>query len=227
MTMTSRHSNERRTAAHATASAAAIFLIAAAVMTTRSLDRLLWSLPHVVANVSQLILLTIATVRRPKDVNQGGRAFVIGVVGTVSPVAVAWFGYWLPFGDIDRSLVLVGQYLNLAVMPFYLVAVWTLGSNLTVLPEASSLRTGGVYSVSRHPLYATYFFWYVVQNLIFQSWGVVAFSAFQLAVTADRARMEEQILAENFPEYEAYKEKVMWLGRRSWLRRQAQTIDTA
>lgn len=215
----------RRPLAHAIASTVTIFLLVAAVSTVRSLDRLLWSLPHILVNVSQLVLLTLATVRKPKDINQGGAAFAIGVIGTVSPIAVAWFGSWFPFGTTSAELVVVARYLNLAIMPFYLVAVWTLGTNLTVLPEASTLRTRGVYSISRHPLYATYFYWYVVQNFIFQSWAVLWLSVAQLLLTWARARLEEEILARNFLEYQSYKEQVYWFGRRSWLRRSSEHED--
>jgi protein-S-isoprenylcysteine O-methyltransferase Ste14 len=217
--MTRLRSDDRRTAAHALASAVTIFLLAASVMTTRSLDRFFWSLPHIVANVSQLVLLTLATLRTPRDVDQGGRAFLYGVLGTVSPVAIAWFGPWLPFGQIERGLADAGRYLNVLIIPFYLAAMWTLGRNLTVLPEASTLRTGGMYSISRHPLYATYLYWYAVQNLIFQSWGALALSAAQIVLTVGRARLEERILARNFAEYEAYTQRVLWFGRSNWFRR--------
>jgi protein-S-isoprenylcysteine O-methyltransferase Ste14 len=218
----------RRPLAHAIASAVTIFFLVASASTTRTLDRLLWSLPHIVANISQLVLLALATARRPKDIDQGPTAFVAGVLGTIAPVFVAWFGPAFPFGAAGGPALLAGRWLNLAIMPFYLAAIWTLGASLTVLPEASTLRTSGVYSVSRHPLYATYFYWYVVQNLIFQSWAALGLSVLQIVLTFERARLEEGILAKNFPDYEQYRQAVTWFGRRSWFgRRTGSPADLA
>lgn len=105
------------------------------------------------------------------------------------------------------------MFLNLLTMPIYLISLIELGSSLSVLPEANRLKTTGIYSFSRHPLYSCYIFWYVMQNLICQSWIILFVSIIQISIQIIRAKQEERILAKNFPEYGEYKAKVLWFGR--------------
>ncbi len=100
-----------------------------------------------------------------------------------------------------------------AAIPFYVAAVINLGKNLSVLPEAGTLQTGGVYRFSRHPLYSTYIYWYLIQITILQSWVIVGLSMIQITLQIIRARSEERILEKNFPEYAGYKREVWWVGK--------------
>jgi len=114
---------------------------------------------------------------------------------------------------IDETLVSIGKILYLVILPFYLTAVLSLGKRLTVLPEAISLQTGALYRFSRHPIYFSYVYWFVIQNVIFQSWAVVIVSIVQIILVIIRARYEEKILDRNFPEYREYRKRVWWIGR--------------
>lgn len=121
------------------------------------------------------------------------------------------------FSNLQRSnpnsgLLFWGTVLSLTIYPLYFVGLITLGYNLTILPEANSLNTKGIYSISRHPLYLCYIVWYVLQNLICQTWIMVFISIIQITLVVIRAKYEERILEKNFSEYKEYKQNVRWIG---------------
>jgi protein-S-isoprenylcysteine O-methyltransferase Ste14 len=107
----------------------------------------------------------------------------------------------------------VGMLLSIALIPFYVAAIISLGKNLTVLPEANELNTRGIYSISRHPLYSCNIYWFFTNILIYQSKVIMFTSIVQAIFQIIRAKNEEKILEKNFPEYDDYKKKVWWIGR--------------
>jgi protein-S-isoprenylcysteine O-methyltransferase Ste14 len=105
--------------------------------------------------------------------------------------------------DLAASIFLiVGNYLSL-------VSVTTLGRSLSIMPEVRKLVTGGLYARIRHPLYLAELV--ALMGVFLQYRSIWAFGILFLVVFFQLKRMnwEELILAEAFPEYEAYR-------RRSW-----------
>jgi protein-S-isoprenylcysteine O-methyltransferase Ste14 len=95
-----------------------------------------------------------------------------------------------------------------------LLAVWAgvaMGSSLSPFPRPprhAQLVVRGPYRVLRHPIY--------VGGVLFFAGLSLALSAYALALTAvlavfwiAKARLEERLLTERFPEYAAYR-------RRTW-----------
>jgi protein-S-isoprenylcysteine O-methyltransferase Ste14 len=173
---------------------------------------LVFTIPYVLSNTALFTLLLLGIKSKPKDVDDGNAIFLVSLVVGNLPIVLNLFGVNLAGTHIDTAVRLGAQCFSLAAVPFYIVAVITLGKRISVLPEAKSLQTGGVYRFSRHPLYATYIYWYALQILILQSWTIAALSVIQTAMQIVRARHEESILEKNFPEYAAYSTRVWWIG---------------
>lgn len=87
-----------------------------------------------------------------------------------------------------------------------------LGSSLTAMPEPRAggrLRTDGVYGVVRHPMYLAVLCGVLGWALMTSPWALLPFGV--LAVVLDMKRqVEEQWLAEAYPEYAAYRMHVRW-----------------
>ena len=176
------------------------------------LQFLMFIFPYILSNILVATLLTINLLKKPKDINDSTLMFFLCIAVCNLPFIVSFFG-GIASANINQSIAGVGMLLNILTMPFYLISLIELGSSLSVLPEANKLKTTGIYSFSRHPLYSCYIFWYVMQILICQTWVILLVSAIQISMQIIRAKQEEKILARNFPEYEEYKAKVLWFGR--------------
>jgi len=108
------------------------------------------------------------------------------------------------------ALLFAGIGIGIAGLALFITGVVALGSSLTPFPkpsEHSTLRSGGAYRLVRHPIYGGVL-------LLAIGWSVVL-SPIALVVTALlavvlelKARHEESMLAERFPEYEAYRRRV-------------------
>jgi protein-S-isoprenylcysteine O-methyltransferase Ste14 len=110
------------------------------------------------------------------------------------------------------ALLVAGIGIGIAGLALLITGVVALGSSLTPFPkpsEDSTLRSGGAYRLVRHPIYGGLL-------LLAIGWSVVL-SPIALVVTALlavvlelKARHEESMLAERYPEYEAYRRRVRW-----------------
>lgn len=89
----------------------------------------------------------------------------------------------------------------------FLGAIWSLAylrRNLSIIPEARRLATGGPYRLVRHPLY--FFEILAAVGVIATGPGAIQFVSFFgfVAMQMTRARFEERLLAGTFSEYAAY-----------------------
>jgi protein-S-isoprenylcysteine O-methyltransferase Ste14 len=92
-----------------------------------------------------------------------------------------------------------------------LLGAWSLGRSLTALPlplETATLRTGGLYRLSRHPIYTGLL-------ALAWSWAIAAAAPISLVlaaaltvVLAVKARYEEGALRAAYPDYPAYATRV-------------------
>jgi protein-S-isoprenylcysteine O-methyltransferase Ste14 len=86
-------------------------------------------------------------------------------------------------------------------------AIWSLAylrRNLSIIPEARRLATGGPYRLVRHPLY---FFEITAAVAVLSSYlGVISCISFVgfVLMQMTRARFEERLLAGTFPDYADY-----------------------
>jgi protein-S-isoprenylcysteine O-methyltransferase Ste14 len=172
---------------------------------------LIFIFPYVFKNLLGGYFLIHSFFQKAKDVDDSNLTTLVSVFVTNLSIFVGLFNN-LQVANPNLSLLFLGTVLSLTIFPFYFVGLITLGHNLTILPEANSLNTKGIYSISRHPLYLCYIVWYVLQNLICQTWIMVFVSLIQIALQVLRAKYEEEILEKNFSEYKEYKETVWWIG---------------
>jgi protein-S-isoprenylcysteine O-methyltransferase Ste14 len=167
-------------------------------------------LPNLLPAVTVAVLLLVSLSNRPAVVDDRWHVLAVSFAASnlylLVPLAgVALFSdHAIPWLRQIAALGIVGT------LPVYLIVLFTLGRDLTVLPEANSLRTGGVYAISRHPLYAVYIVWCVLQALLCQTPAVVVLAAAQVWMQVTRARHEERVLEAAFPEYASYRERVGW-----------------
>lgn len=92
------------------------------------------------------------------------------------------------------------------------IALAWLGRAFSILPEARQLVTDGPYAWARHPLYAAEIVTLAGTAMLFrQPWaGLLAIAV--VALLFARTRFEEQVLAEAYPEYAAYRARVRRFG---------------
>lgn len=175
---------------------------------------LIVALPYILANLATVVMLTASLFSKPLKSDRSWWIFFVSLVASNVFAVLHFSGVQLVNPNLNASVSLVAQLASLALVPFYVVAVVTLGKDLTVMPEARDLITRGPYSLSRHPLYVTYIVWFVLEIAIAQTWAVAATTALMVVLLVVRARREEQVLASAFPaEYAEYRSRVGWLGR--------------
>jgi len=170
-------------------------------------------IPYILSNTAMLTMLLLSLKNKPKEINDSNGMFFICLVVANFPLIIALFGTNLAGSHINEKVRTLASYLAIGAIPFYFFAVINLGKNLSVLPEANALKTSGIYSFSRHPLYSTYIYWYITQIFILQSWIIVVLSIIQITLQIIRAINEEKILQRNFPAYGTYKKQVWWIGK--------------
>ncbi len=112
------------------------------------------------------------------------------------------FGFGVP------GLVYVGLLIGVVGVLLWMVAMWSLGSSLAVLPGTDHLVTQGVYRVFRHPIYIG-----IVLTLggLFVACGSIFCLAYVFVVVIPlnivRARAEEKVLLEQLGlAYQQYKD---------------------
>jgi len=206
----------KRAIAHILASVIALGILFIQMTPFTSVYMCLWYAPNIIASFSVMSLLLLNLKYSPLRSDESLIVFCVALVSTNFSVFISLFGGFLPLYRQAPliSLQIAGSLIYILSTPFYLWATFSLGRSLTILPEAHALRVTGIYRISRHPVYLIHIIWCVAQNLIFQTWAVFLLSLPQVALYWFRARREERVMSETFPEYLEYKKRVMWVGAR-------------
>lgn len=176
----------------------------------RSLSFIVFTLPYLLSHIAILIMLILSTLNNPKEVNDSLKSFLISILGGNLSIFLGLAGVNLAGSSVNQQLSLGATFMSILIIPFYIISVFTLGRNLTVLPEANKLQTHGVYRISRHPLYLCYIIWYLLAIMVMQSWIIILTTLVQITLQLIRAKYEEIILEKTFPEYGDYKKRVGW-----------------
>lgn len=121
-----------------------------------------------------------------------------------------WTRGAFPFSPID-PVVFLGVAVMIAGFLLLAAATVTLGRALTPFPkpvEGARLRTGGVYALVRHPIYTGVLCLAAGWSLYQHSIAGLAFDLLLFAFFDRKAAREERWLAEMYPEYAGYRERV-------------------
>ncbi len=102
-----------------------------------------------------------------------------------------------------------GQVLQILGIVLQVLAVVSLNRSIGIVAANRGVRTRGLYSVIRHPLYASYVFSYAGFLLNQPSAYNATVVAFWVFFQWMRIHYEEQVLTLD-PEYTAYMERTRW-----------------
>ena len=137
-------------------------------------------------------------------------AYPIIVAGT--PVLISFFPYalprWAPYTSKEHmtfyilimTLIITGGLLNL-------IGLLTLRRAFSIMAEARTLITNGIFSYIRHPLYTGHFIMFLGSLLLRLSWLSVVFYLLFLGGQIVRARVEEHKLMHAFSQYADYRRR--------------------
>jgi protein-S-isoprenylcysteine O-methyltransferase Ste14 len=109
-----------------------------------------------------------------------------------------------PSETAETALVVAGDLVALGAWAWLLVSFVTLGRCFGLLPEARGLVTSGPYRLVRHPIYLGEFVGFAGLVLASPTARNLLVAVVFAAAQAVRMRLEEQALADEFPEYTAY-----------------------
>jgi protein-S-isoprenylcysteine O-methyltransferase Ste14 len=154
--------------------------------------------------ISSLILCATAVLfvfRRSAKTRIGSwRSRSVAIIGSwLMPVLILLPLTWTP--DWLLTVSTVGLILGHAVV-FW--ALLTLRRSFSIFPEARALIRTGPYALVRHPLYATYVLIYAMFLLPRLSVLAVVVTVLGIGCELWRARDEEAVLNEAFPDYSEY-----------------------
>jgi protein-S-isoprenylcysteine O-methyltransferase Ste14 len=122
---------------------------------------------------------------------------------------------WLDFANY--SLPAWAGWLGVALIIGAVIVFWRAHADLGLnwsptleIREKHELITRGIYSVIRHPMYASQWLWAAAQILLLQSW-IAGFSSLLVFIPFYflRVKAEEQLMLEQFgDQYRSYMQKV-------------------
>lgn len=181
------------------------------------IQELVFILPYCIGNFIIAIILINSSFKKPVKTDESIKSTIISFLGTNIYVIATWFiNFRNP--NPNLSVLYLATLLQVFIQLFYLLALLNLGLSLTVLPEARELKTKGIYSISRHPLYSSYMLINILNVFVNQSLIYIPMMLLCNYLQYLRAKSEEKVLLEVFPEYEEYKKNVMFIGKSSWFR---------
>jgi protein-S-isoprenylcysteine O-methyltransferase Ste14 len=156
------------------------------------------------AALFDLLLVYLLVVRdRAVGRSKGVWPRVFGVVGTFMGVGILQ----LPVAQLSLSMQMLAAVLIGVGSLGSALVLWRLGKSFSIMPEARKLVTGGPYAYVRHPLYAVEIITIVGTALQFAAPWSWVLALLVLTLLWIRSHFEEQVLAESFPEYAAYRAK--------------------
>jgi protein-S-isoprenylcysteine O-methyltransferase Ste14 len=157
---------------------------------------------------------TVVCVTRDRIPTLGRRGEGWVIAQSVAIVAIVVAGIVGPSwpDPVDRFLVVLGITVAGAGITLVGAGVAALGSSLSPYPrplEHSTLRQRGAYRLVRHPIYGGILLlalgWSGMSSPVALVPSAVLVLVFEL-----KARVEESMLAQRFPEYAAYRARARW-----------------
>lgn len=156
-------------------------------------------------NGLEITMYAMTTLKKPLAITTNSSAWVASLLLAVYP-AITPHLIQFPVHS-TKTLYGIGVDMEYLAVVIEIVALSRLRTSFSQVPEANRLITSGLYRFVRHPLYTAYVigfggFAITVNELMI--WG-----AYLVFVVAEmiRAKAEERVLIQVFPEYEAYRQR--------------------
>lgn len=144
---------------------------------------------------------------RPSAKARGVAPRVVALLGSFLFYTVAL----LPRHELSPLLAIISTLLTLFGMLGAIIILTQLGRSFSVMAEARQLVSSGVYRFVRHPLYLAEELAVIGVAIQFASSWTLLIVVAQIAFQLCRIKNEEAVLAETFPEYEAYSRQTACL----------------
>jgi protein-S-isoprenylcysteine O-methyltransferase Ste14 len=160
------------------------------------------------ATISKIVFISLIVAlllirRQPVSKASGLQPRVTAIIGTFMVGLIALF----PAANPTLAQSIVGLVLIASGSALSAAAIGCLGRSFSIMAEARELVTHGLYAVVRHPLYVAEeiaVFGAVVINF---SLPVLLLLVVHIGFQIQRARNEEVVLSETFPDYEDYRQR--------------------
>ncbi|MES0200033.1 isoprenylcysteine carboxylmethyltransferase family protein [Mesorhizobium sp. M0011] len=153
--------------------------------------------------IAFMVLQLVMTVWRlpPKGTARGIESRVTSVAGTFLILVAAFL---IPAVDSETVQVTALCLIFVGTVSSFFCLYW-LGRSFSIMATARKLVTSGPYSIVRHPLYVCEAIF--VSGVIISHFSalMVALGVLQFLLQYRRAKNEEAILRQTFPEYHAYE----------------------
>jgi sterol desaturase/sphingolipid hydroxylase (fatty acid hydroxylase superfamily)/protein-S-isoprenylcysteine O-methyltransferase Ste14 len=161
------------------------------------------------SNLLFLSLVVYFTLTRlpPRNTLNGVMPRAIAVIGTFSMMLVGV----TPHVDISPALRVTSTVFVVMGTILSILCLARLGKSFSVAPSARALVTSGPYRIVRHPLYAAEALTIVGIAMSNGSAAAYMIAVACLCFQVARARLEEQVLSQTFPEYHDYATRVPML----------------
>lgn len=129
---------------------------------------------------------------------------IIAIMASIAP-------FFIPIlvKEVSKNLLLIiiSNIIMISGMTFSIYALFILGKNFSIIPQARGLVQRGPYRIVRHPLYAGELV--ALLGIVVARFTLLTVILFLLIAACQiyRAEQEESLLASQFPEYESYRLK--------------------
>ena len=137
----------------------------------------------------------------PSKVSMDPKDWSIAVLGTALPMLI------FPVeNSVEVAALLLLQLIGIFIS---IVAILSLNNSFGIVPAIRNIKTRGLYSLIRHPIYFGYFMF--ITCIVLQNMTAMNVMVLLAIYAADIYRIiaEERLLSENY-EYQTYKTHVKW-----------------
>ena len=148
---------------------------------------------------------------KEKQTEQKGVVAVSGLMFIVGFV-VAGLDYRFGWSAMPTWVVVVASVMFLSAYGLYAEVMRENAylSRTIKVEEGQSVVDTGLYGVIRHPMYAATVLLFLMMPLVLGSWyALIAFAAYPVIIMV-RLKAEEDLLTQDLPGYEQYKQKVKY-----------------
>ncbi len=162
-----------------------------------------WSTTLPLVLQEALLVILFLSRRRSVVASQRPLDWGVAILGTLLPLLMRPTAATGPLAAVGQPVQVIG--LALAA-----VAVGFLGRSVGVVAANRGLKTGGLYRLVRHPMYAAYLVSYLGYVLSYPSGRNALIAGATLVALSARAVVEERLLAAHDPAYGAYLRRTRW-----------------